>query len=63
MLNHPNILTVHEIGICNGSPYLVSELLEGQTLRAQLKYGALLGFYRYPWVSASSNHFPLGLCL
>jgi serine/threonine protein kinase len=35
-LNHPNILTVHEIGAEEGSPYVVSELLEGQTLRAFL---------------------------
>src|SRR5262245_61155935 len=35
-LNHPNILTVHDIGNHEGSPYLVSELLEGEVLRAQL---------------------------
>ena len=35
-LNHPNILTVHDIGDYEGSPYLVSELLEGEELRAQL---------------------------
>jgi serine/threonine protein kinase len=32
-LNHPNILTVHDAGVHEGTPYLVSELLEGQTLR------------------------------
>jgi serine/threonine protein kinase/Flp pilus assembly protein TadD len=32
-LSHPNILTVYDIGTYDGAPYLVSELLEGQTLR------------------------------
>ncbi len=33
-LNHPNILTVHDIGTHEGAPYIVSELLEGEDLRA-----------------------------
>src|SRR6266403_5719302 len=32
-LNHPNILVIHHIGIHDGAPYIVSELLEGETLR------------------------------
>ena len=36
MLNHPNILAVYDIGIHDGAPYLVSELLEGQTLRQRV---------------------------
>jgi len=35
-LNHPNILTVHDIGSHEGAPYIVAELLEGEELRAQL---------------------------
>src|SRR5216117_4074751 len=37
MLNHPNILIVHDIGTHEGAPYIVSELLEGETLRDHLK--------------------------
>jgi serine/threonine protein kinase/Tol biopolymer transport system component len=40
-LNHPNILAVHRLGTFEGSPYLVSELLEGETLREQLRHGAI----------------------
>ena len=35
-LNHPNILAVFQMGTYEGAPYLVSELLEGGTLREQL---------------------------
>ncbi len=40
-LNHPNILAVHQMGTYEGAPYLVSELLEGETLREQLNRGRL----------------------
>src|ERR1700751_3438386 len=40
-LNHPNILAVFDIGQHNGTPFLVSELLEGDSLRAVLDAGAL----------------------
>src|SRR3989454_155521 len=40
-LNHPNILIVHDIGTHDGSPYIVSELLEGETLRQQMSGAAL----------------------
>ncbi len=35
-LNHPNVLIVHDISIHDGAPYVVSELLEGETLRQRI---------------------------
>ena len=40
-LNHPNILAVYQMGTYEGAPYLVSELLEGQTLQENLRIGLL----------------------
>ncbi len=40
-LNHPNILAVYDVGMHDGSPYIVSELLEGEELREQLNDGPL----------------------
>jgi len=40
-LNHPNIVAVYDLGTHEGSPYLVSELLDGQTLRDRLKDGPI----------------------
>ena len=38
-LNHPNILAVYDVGVHAGTPYIVSELLEGQSLRTVLNGG------------------------
>src|SRR5215469_11290593 len=40
-LNHPNILSVHQMGTHEGTPFLVTELLEGSTLREQLLHGPM----------------------
>ena len=38
-LSHPNILSVFDTGVFEGSPYIVTELLEGETLRQKLDHG------------------------
>lgn len=42
-LSHPSILSIHELGIYEGVPFAVMELLEGHTLRGRLHAGAI------PW--------------
>jgi eukaryotic-like serine/threonine-protein kinase len=40
-LNHPNVLTIYEVGTQGHHPFIATELLEGATLRATLEAGAL----------------------
>src|SRR5215210_4278968 len=40
-LNHPNILAVYDVGLHEGALYVVSELLEGETLRQRMAGAAL----------------------
>src|SRR5919199_2844942 len=41
LVNHPNIVAVYDVGSHDGVPFVVSELLDGQTLRDRLRSGAL----------------------
>src|SRR5678809_353828 len=41
VLNHPNITAVYDIGEVDGAPYVVQELLEGETMRSALAGGKL----------------------
>ena len=38
-LNHPNVVAVYDVGLHGGSPYFVTELLQGETLRQRLTKG------------------------
>ncbi len=40
-LNHPNIVSIFHVGQYDGSPYIVTELLHGETLRERLRHGPL----------------------
>lgn len=40
-LNHPNILTIYDVGVQGSAPYVVYELLEGETFRDRLRKGSL----------------------
>src|SRR5215831_3674015 len=40
-LSHPNVLVVYDVGTYDGVPYVVTELLEGETLGARLKRARL----------------------
>ncbi len=41
ILNHPNVLAIYDVGTHEGAPYLVSELLEGETVRTRLGAGPI----------------------
>src|SRR5258708_39404447 len=40
-LNHPNIVSIFHVGRYDGSPYIVTELLQGETLRDRLRRGPM----------------------
>jgi len=41
-LNHPNILAIYDVGTQDGAPYIVTELLHGETLRQRLSAGGIV---------------------
>jgi serine/threonine protein kinase len=49
LINHPNIVRVYDVGLHDGMPFIVSELLEGQTLRAKVTRGALGAAASFTW--------------
>jgi len=55
-LNHPNIIAVYDVGTENGMPFVVTELLEGETLRDKLQPPALLPFRRAVEIGVQIAH-------
>jgi Tol biopolymer transport system component/serine/threonine protein kinase len=51
-LSHPNVLAVHDVGDDDGLPYLVTELLDGETLRERLARGVPPVARALEWASA-----------
>ena len=59
-LNHPNILAVYDVGIHGGAPYIVSELLEGETVRTRLtRIGRPLSGQSAPPHTRNSEPLPI----
>lgn len=60
-LNQPNVLAIHDIGEHGGRPFLVSELLEGETLRSRLDRGPIpppdaMGYARQMALALAAAH-------
>src|SRR6185295_9102326 len=50
-LNHPNLVSVFDVGDHDGSPYLVTELLQGESLRAKLMRGRIPVLTALDWAA------------
>jgi hypothetical protein len=54
-LNHPNIVAVHDIGVHDGSPYVVTELLQGESLRERLLHGPVSVSQALDWAGQMAH--------
>src|SRR5437870_4736068 len=59
--SHPNILSIHDVGTHDGAPYVVSELLEDETLRERL--GASLKVHASSVLLSQRNEEDIRACL
>ena len=54
-LDHPNVCAIHDIGIHDGSPFVVMELLEGESLRHRLEQGAIPVRKAIEWTAQAAH--------
>jgi eukaryotic-like serine/threonine-protein kinase len=54
-LNHPNICAVHDLGTHEGSPFVVMELLEGDSLRSRLEAGPIPARKAIDWAAQAAH--------
>ena len=54
-LNHPNLVSVHDVGVHDGAPYFVTELLDGESLRHRLSRGRLPLSTALDWASQMAS--------
>src|SRR5882724_2972811 len=59
-LNHPNVLTIHDAEVHEGAPYLVSELLEGKTLREGMNCSGVVSVPHSAVTDRRHNPLPVG---
>jgi serine/threonine protein kinase len=55
-LTHPNVLAIYDVGIDQGVPFLVTELLEGETLRDRINSGSLTRRRAVEWIGTALDN-------
>jgi serine/threonine protein kinase len=54
-INHPNIVTLHDVGLSSGAPYLVTEILEGESPFNSLQFDRSAERYACCYISSESH--------
>jgi eukaryotic-like serine/threonine-protein kinase len=54
-LNHPNVCAIYDLGTYEGSPFVVMELLEGESLRTRLEAGSVAARKAIDWAAQAAH--------